>query len=139
MNAKLKIIILIILAVLLIGGGIGFFLYQSSKDKTEELSADEILETIVETETITTNLRTGGFVQLSFKIQTSSKKAKVELEKRDFQVKNVIIKLFSSLTEEEINSPEGTVQFEEQMKEQISKLMQEGHVVKIYTTKKMIQ
>jgi flagellar protein FliL len=140
MSAKLKPIILIIIAAILLLGGVWFFLHKStSEEKTKELSADEIIAMSVETESITTNLSTGGYVQLSFQLQTDSEKAKEELEKRDFQVKNVILKLFSSLTEDEINSPEETVQFEEQIKNELNKFMQSGHIVKVYTTNKMIQ
>jgi flagellar protein FliL len=140
MSAKLKPIILIIIAAILLLGGVWFFLHKStSEEKTKELSADEIIAMSVETESITTNLSTGGYVQLSFQLQTDSEKAKEELEKRDFQVKNVILKLFSSLTEDEINSPKETVQFEEQIKNELNKFMQSGHIVKVYTTNKMIQ
>jgi flagellar protein FliL len=140
MSAKLKPIILIIVAAILLLGGVWFFLHKStSEEKTKELSADEIIAMSVETESITTNLSTGGYVQLSFQLQTDSEEAKEELEKRDFQVKNVILKLFSSLTEDEINSPEETVQFEEQIKNELNKFMQSGHIVKVYTTNKMIQ
>jgi flagellar FliL protein len=140
MSAKLKPIILIIIAAILLLGGVWFFLHKStSEEKTKELSADEIIAMSVETESITTNLSTGGYVQLSFQLQTDSEEAKEELEKRDFQVKNVILKLFSSLTEDEINSPEETVQFEEQIKNELNKFMQSGHIVKVYTTNKMIQ
>jgi flagellar protein FliL len=140
MRAKLKPIILIIVAAILLLGGVWFFLHKSTtEEKTKELSADEIIAMSVKTESITTNLSSGGYVQLSFQLQTNSEKAKEELEKRDFQVKNVILKHFSSLTEDEINSPEETVQFEEQIKNEINKLMQSGHIVKVYTTNKMIQ
>lgn len=140
MRAKLKPIILIIVAAILLLGGVWFFLHKStSEEKTKELSADEIIAMSVETENITTNLSSDGYVQLSFQLQTDSEKAKEELEKRDFQVKNVILKLFSSLTEDEINSPDETVKFEEQIKTELNKFMQSGHIVKVYTTNKMIQ
>ncbi|CAG9609753.1 flagellar basal body-associated FliL family protein [Pseudoneobacillus rhizosphaerae] len=140
MRAKLKPIILIIVAAILLLGGVWFFLHKSTiEEKTKELSADEIIAMSVKTENITTNLSSGGYVQLSFQLQTDSEKAKRELEKRDFQVKNVILKIFSSLTEDAINSPEETVQFEEQIKNEMNKLMQSGHIVKVYTTNKMIQ
>lgn len=140
MRAKLKPIILIIVAAILLLGGVWFFLHKStSEEKTKELSADEIIAMSVETENITTNLSSDGYVQLSFQLQTDSEKAKEELEKRDFQVKNVILKLFSSLTEDEINSPDETVKFEERIKTELNKFMQSGHIVKVYTTNKMIQ
>ena len=45
----------------------------------------------VDIKEITTNLASNDFIRISFKIQTDSKKAKEELEKRDFQVNNIII------------------------------------------------
>ncbi len=140
MKTKSKPITLIVAASILLLGGIWFFLHQSTtKDRTKELSADGILATMVEIEPITTNLNSGGFIQLHFKIQTSSEKAKEELEERDFQVRNTALRLISTMTEEQINSPEGMDKFEKQMQSDLNSVMDNGRIVQIYMTNKMIQ
>lgn len=140
MKAKIKPIFLILIGSLLLLGGIWFFLHQStSKVNTEELSADDILETIVETEEITTNLNSGGFIQLRFKIQTSSVEAKEELSKRDFQVRNIVLREISAMTEDQVKSPSGMANVEKQIKNDLNKMMQNGKIIQIFTTNKMIQ
>lgn len=136
---KIKLMSFVVVACLLLGGGWFFFHISTSKEKSKELSADDILATIVETEPLTTNLKSGGYIQLSFKIQTSSKKAKEELEKRDFQVRNEAIQIISSMTEVQVKSPSGLGKIEMEMKDALNKLMENGSIVQIYTTNKMIQ
>lgn len=136
---KIKLMSFVVVACLLLGGGWFFFHISTSKEKSKELSADDILATIVETEPLTTNLKSGGYIQLSFKIQTSSKKAKEELEKRDFQVRNEAIQIISSMTEVQVKSPSGMGKIETEMKDALNKLMENGSIVQIYTTNKMIQ
>lgn len=141
MKRKLKPTIMIIVVVILLSlGGGWFFLYQTkAKAKTNDLSADAILANMVTTNPITTDLYSGGYIQISFQIQTSSTEAKDELTKRDFQVRNIAIRLMSGMTENQVQSPVGMDKFETEMKDEINKLMQNGKVVQIYTTNKMIQ
>ncbi|PFP30814.1 flagellar basal body-associated protein FliL [Bacillus sp. AFS073361] len=141
---KLKPIILIVVAAVLLLGGVWFFLHLSTaKDETKEdtnkLSADDILATMVETEPMTTNLNSGGFIQFRFKIQTSSEDAKEELTKRDFQVRNAAIQFMSSMTEEQVKSPDGMSKFEKDMKTELNKQMENGSIIRIFTTNKMVQ
>ena len=63
-------------------------------------------------------------------MQTDSKKAKQELEKRMFQVKNIIILELSDKTAETIKGKEGHKQFEEELKGKINEIMQEGKIEK---------
>jgi flagellar protein FliL len=140
MKALIKMMIFIVFTVVvLLGGYWGYLKLSSSNEQTQERSADSILATMVETEHITTNLNSDGFIQLRFKIQTSSVKAKKELVKRDFQVSNIALRIASSMTEEQVKSPDGMVEFEKKMMEELNTLMQNGNIVKIYTTNKMIQ
>lgn len=141
MKAKLKLILITSVIVSLLLGGAGWIFYKQTiaKEKPKELTADDIVATLVEIDQITTNLKSGGFVQLRFKIQTSSDEAKEELEKRDFQIRNITLRLISSMTEEQITSPDGMASFEKEMKTQLNNLMQNGSIVQIYTTNKIIQ
>lgn len=140
MKGKLVPIILISAVAVLLLGGVWFFLSKANApEEKKELSADEIIGNSVETQPFTTNLRSGGFIQLRFKIQANSEKAKEELTKRDFQVRNLALKLASSMTEEQVQSPEGMEAFEQEMKEELNKLMQNGKIIEIYTINKVIQ
>ena len=140
MKNKLVLFTVIIVVVLLLGVGAWYMLTHSdSKEETEEQTADEILATIVETAPITTNLSPSGFIQLSLKIQTSSEEAKEELVKRDFQLRNITLQLISSMTADQIKSSDGMADFENNIKTEVNKIMQNGSVVQIYTTNKMIQ
>ncbi|NRD79364.1 flagellar basal body-associated FliL family protein [Bacillus sp. BRMEA1] len=140
MKAKLKPMIIIVGVVILLLGGTAFFLFQSkSKGKTATLSADAIAANMVTTNPIVTDLTSGGFVQITFQIQTDSTKAKDELTKRDFQVREIAIRQMSGMTQDQVKSPAGMEKLETDMKTEINKLMQNGKVVQIYTTNKMIQ
>lgn len=140
MNTKKKAAMIIAVVIILLIGGASYFLYQSkTKGKTTGLSADTIAANMVNTNPIITDLHSGGFIQISFNIQASSQKAKDELTKRDFQVRNIAIRLLSGMTEDQVKSPAGMAQLETDMKNEINQLMQNGRVVQIYTTNKMIQ
>ncbi|WP_251554534.1 flagellar basal body-associated FliL family protein [Neobacillus muris] len=140
MKSRLKSILLIVIAAMILLGGTWFALSKfTGKKEPEKLSADEIVARIVETEPMTTNLSSGGYIQLKFKIETSSKKAKEELENRQFQITNIAIRLMSAMNEEQVKSPDGMAQFENNMQTELNELMQDGKIVHIYTTNKMIQ
>lgn len=142
MSEKFKPTILIFIVIALLLGGVSFFLgwtMSSSKAKKEDLSTDKMVEYMVNTETITTDLISGGFIQIGFKIQTNSTDAKEELTKREFQVRNIALRLLSGMNETQVKSLDGMNKLENGMKEEINNLMQTGKVVQIYTTSKMIQ
>ncbi|NMD69113.1 flagellar basal body-associated protein FliL [Bacillus sp. DNRA2] len=141
MKAKLKVIIIMALSAIVLLGVIWFGLTQLTKkeEKPKGLSADEIVETSVETEMITTNLGSGGYIQLRFRIQASNKDAVEELTERNFQVRNIVLRLAASMTTEEAKSANGMIKFEEDMKNQLNELLQSGTVIRVYTTDKIIQ
>lgn len=86
-NNKVIITMLVLLLVITLAGA-GAFIYIwkfTGDEKAKEPSIEEILESSVDVEEITTNLATDNFIRISFKIQTDSKKAKEELEKEIFK------------------------------------------------------
>ncbi|MDF2557336.1 MAG: flagellar basal body-associated protein FliL [Bacillales bacterium] len=131
-------IILVVFVLLLVGTSYFLGLSQS-KGKTKDVTPDEIIENMVKTETITTDLISRGYIQIGFEIQANSTDAKEELTKRDFQVRNIAIRLLSGMNEEQVKNPVEMGKFETEMKNEINNLMQKGKVVKVYTTNKMIQ
>ncbi|MGV3240632.1 flagellar basal body-associated protein FliL [Streptococcus hyovaginalis] len=110
MKNKKVIIIMFVLFLVITRAGAGVFIYIwkfTGEQKTNEPSIDEILESSVDIEEMTTNLASNNFIRISFKIQTDSKEAKEELEKRDFQVKNIIIQELSEKKSEELKGKNG--------------------------------
>ncbi|QPC46352.1 flagellar basal body-associated protein FliL [Mangrovibacillus cuniculi] len=142
-NNKLMIIMLGMVGSILIVGTIFLVLILNSQkasgDEPKEPTIDEILEASVDVPEMTTNLQGNDFIRIAFKIQSDSKKAKEELEKRSFQVQNIIIEELSSKTAEDLSSAEGKQQLEDVIQTRTSELMQEGSVVRVYITSAVIQ
>ncbi len=144
MNNKLVRMMLIILVLITLLGAVTFVVLWKLSDNGEaaesEPSIDEILEYSVDIPELTTNLLSNNdFIRISFKIQTDSKKAKEELEKRNFQVNDIIIEEMSELTSDEIRGKDGKRNIEDTIKTKLNSLMQEGKIEKVYITSWVIQ
>ena len=131
----------ILLVVIALVGAVAIImlLNTNNQSKSSEPTIDEVLEMSVDIKEITTNLASNDFIRISFKIQTDSKDAKEELEKRDFQVNNIIILELSGLEVEEIQGKEGQLKLEETLKTKINEILQEGKVQKVYITQFLLQ
>ncbi|YBZ92305.1 flagellar basal body-associated protein FliL [Bacillus sp. AK031] len=141
MKNKMITITLILLVTITLVGVLALIVLLKFNDDEEakEPSIDEVIEASVDVPEITTNLLNGAYIKISFKVQTDSKEAKEELEKRDFQVKNIIIEELSELKSDELQGKEGKQKLENTIKEKANSLMQEGKVEKVYITSYMIQ
>jgi flagellar protein FliL len=141
MKNKFITIMLILLVTITLVGVIALvvILKFSDDEETKEPSIEEVIEASVDIPEITTNLLSNDFIRISFKIQTDSKKAKLELEKRDFQVNNIIIEELSEMKAEDLQGKKGKELIEDKVKEKVNSLMQEGKVEKVYITSMMIQ
>lgn len=139
-NKLVNIMLIILLALTLVGTvAVIMVLKLTNVEESAEPSAKELVESTVSIEEITTNLLSDQFIRISFTIQTDGKKAKEELEMRDFQVRDVIIKELSDMKADQFQGQKGVVELEERLKVKVNELMQEGKVVKVYTTSKMLQ
>ncbi|PLR84220.1 flagellar basal body-associated protein FliL [Bacillus canaveralius] len=140
-NNKLLMIMLILLVAITLVGAVALVVVLKVNGESEhkEPSIEEVLEASVDVPEITTNLQGNDFIKISFKIETDSKKAKEELEKRDFQVKNIIIQELSERESEELQGKDGKIGLEETLKEKINSLMLEGKVKKVYITQSLLQ
>lgn len=140
-NNKLIMTMLILLIVIALVGAVAIVmvLNQNGQDPNKEPTIDEVLEATVDIPEITTNLASNDFVRISFKIQTDSKEAKEELEKRNFQINNIIILELSEKTAETIKGKAGQQQLEEALKVKTNELMQDGKVEKVYITQFLLQ
>ena len=101
----------------------------------KEPTIDEIIESSVDVEEITTNLASRQFIRISLKIQTDNKKAAAELAKREFQVKNIVIQELSEMTSKDLEGKVGKQAFEDAFKSHLNPLMQEGEIEKYISSR----
>lgn len=140
-NNKLIMIMLIILIAITLVGAIAIVVVLKMNDTNQqsEPSIDQVLEASVDVPELTTNLAGNDFIRISFTIQTDSKKAKEELEKRGFQVRNIIIHTLSEKHSEDIQGKQGQTQLETELKDKFNEIMQTGQVERVYITGSLLQ
>jgi len=141
-NNRLVKIMFIILGTLTMIGVLALVLYHlvfNDEVEGKEPSIDQILKVSVETEEITTNLLSDHIIRTSFVIQLDNKKAKEEVEKRSFQVENIIIQELSDRKESDFRGSEGINELENSIGARINEIMQEGYVVDVYINQRLIQ
>ncbi|MBU8877839.1 flagellar basal body-associated protein FliL [Bacillus sp. FJAT-29790] len=140
-NNKLVMIMLILLVAIALVGTVAVIVVKQLNDNSssKEPSIDQVLEASVDIPQVTTNLASNDFIRISLKIQTDSKKAKQELEKRDFQVKDLIIQELSEMKADEIQGKSGQTKLKEDLKTKINSLMQKGKIENVYITESILQ
>ncbi|GAB1529140.1 MULTISPECIES: flagellar basal body-associated FliL family protein [Brevibacillus] len=147
-NRLFNMALIIIIAISLLGV-ISFVLWQTylspaaqtastEEQEVKPLTAEEMKEFSVDTGEITTNLLTNNYMIVRFSITADSTAAKTELEQRLPQVNQVIIKTLAGLTPEDIKGTEGVNKLEAKIMNEISSLMQEGKIVQVVTTKRVL-
>lgn len=142
MKKNLLTIMLIILVAITLVGVIAVVVVTKLSDPTsaeDKPSIDEIVQSSVEVPEITTNLAGNDYIKISFMVQTENKKAKEELEKRNFQVKNIIIAELSEMKAEDLTGKKGKEKLQEALKTRMNELMEEGKVEKVYITSSILQ
>lgn len=128
------------LVIIILGGVIALVvvLNESGDNKNDGAkSIDEIVENSYQTSDITTDLHDGSFVRIQFQIVTDGKKAREEVEKREFQLKNILIKELSEMNTEDFQSDLGDL--EEIIKLKLNEVMTDGKITKVYTISKILQ
>ena len=91
-NGVKLLIISMLIVIIILAAGLYLFCQKTVEGTENESSVDEIIANSVEIPELTTNLASDHFIRIAFTIQTDSKKTKQQLEKRNFQVNNTIIK-----------------------------------------------
>lgn len=141
MSKALKLFITSLIIIIVVGAGTsGAVIYYLSKNQAgseKELSIDEMNEFSYETPEITTDLTDGRFVRVQFRIVTDGKDGLKELEKRDFQIKNILIKEISEMNEEDFST--GLTNVENTLQTSLNELMTEGKILEVYTIGKILQ
>lgn len=128
------------LTVILIIGISAFVVVQyvnSDEQSGKTSSIDKMEEYSYETPEITTDLKDGSFVRIQFQIITDGKDAKKEIEKRDFQIKNILIKELATLEEKDFQS--GLDDLEKHVKTKLNEVMTTGKITDVYTISKILQ
>ncbi len=138
-NGVKLLIISMLIVIIILAAGLYLFCQKTVEGTENESSVDEIIANSVEIPELTTNLASDHFIRIAFTIQTDSKKTKQQLEKRNFQVNNTIIKQLSGMQAEEIKGTEGKIQLEENLKSSLNSLLEEGEVEQVYITTAIIQ
>jgi len=142
MNKKLiNIILILITSISLIGITTLVVMNQYIKglQGNQEPTIDQVLEATVDISEITTNLKSDNIVQISLKMETTDKKAKEELEKRDFQVRDIVISVLSNMEAKELEGQNGITILKEKIKNNVNELMQNGEVKQVYITSFILQ
>ncbi|WP_066327242.1 flagellar basal body-associated protein FliL [Anoxybacteroides amylolyticum] len=111
----------------------------TGKEEKKAPTADEIVASSVDVPEITTNLADGSFIKISFKIQMNSEDGKAEAEKRDFQIKDIIIEQLSMMKPADFNGEQGKTSLKNRLKEKINQIMQDGKVEQVYITSFILQ
>ncbi|MGM9924125.1 MAG: flagellar basal body-associated protein FliL [Bacillus sp. (in: firmicutes)] len=139
---KLLTIMVMLLVAITLAGAISLVMLMNTSDEAQgakEVSAKELEKVSIDIPEITTNLEDDGFIKIAFTIQTNQKAAKGEIEKRNFQVQNIIITELSELKAEAFEGKKGIESLQEKLKSRINSIMQDGTVEKVYVTSSIIQ
>jgi flagellar FliL protein len=148
-NRLFNMALIIIIAISLLGV-ISFVLWQTylsptaasadheAPEEVRPLTAEEMKEFSVDTGEITTNLLSNNYIIVRFTITADSADAKEELEQRLPQVNQIIIKTLAGLSPEDIKGTEGVNKLEAKIMNEISSIMQEGKIVQVITTKRVL-
>jgi len=144
-NKLFNISLIIIIAISLLGI-ITFFLYQYTiGDTTTEAAEkkpptiDEILPLTVNVPKLNTNLGDSTIIVLELTLQTDNEKAKIEADKRMYQIKDRINLMLKNLTIESFSTEEKITQFKSDLMLRLNKILQEGKVVKVDITQIFLQ
>jgi flagellar FliL protein len=148
-NRLFNMALIIIIAMSLLGV-VSFVLWQTylsptaasavheEPEEDKPLTAKEMKEFSVDTGEITTNLLSNNYIVVRFTITADSADAKEELEQRLPQVNQIIIKTLAGLGPDDIKGTEGINKLEAKIMNEISSLMQEGKIVQVITTKRVL-
>lgn len=137
-NRGLKITVFILLIISASSVmGVLYLLSESNEQPNRELTIKEQVEYSHLTDKIDLNLADDRYVRLQFSILTNGNKAREEVQLREFQFKNILIKETVDMTSEDLQSD--LSDFERGITEEMNKLMEVGEVTDIYIVSKIIQ
>lgn len=145
-NKLLNMSVILLIAITLLGI-VALVLYKyvlipqdtNNQNALNNPSIEEMVEMSVSTGELTTNLADNRYAVMDFTIVLNNEDAKEEVEMGLFLVKREIIGVLSSLTSEDLTGEEGVNAMEARIISRVNNILQEGEVVKVVTTKRLIQ
>lgn len=136
-NNGFKVVLAILSIIALAGIGGVVYLLLNDTDADRALTIEEQVEYSYTTEEINLDLADNRYVQLKFNILTNNGKARDEVELREFQFKNILIKETVNLTSDQLQ--ENLSDFEDRLRDEMNKLMEEGEITDVYIVGKIVQ
>ncbi|MCP3026114.1 flagellar basal body-associated protein FliL [Halobacillus sp. A5] len=137
-NSIFKTMMIILGTITVLGAAALVLVLNMSEGQADgERDIDEIVESSMTTEDITTDIEGGDYVRISFRVVTDSEDALNELEKRDFQMQNILIKEMATMEGKDFSSDLDNL--EEEVKARLNELMTEGQITEVYTVDKVLQ
>lgn len=148
---KLLLLIIFSLGILILGGG-GFFVYtkfmayqppatEESNQDTTEMPKDTVGEMYL-FEPFVVNLSdpTGKrYLKVKIGVEVASPEAVAKVEKAVPKLRDMVIMMLTSLTFEEVMTPEGKVQIRDELLERINRIMRPERIKNIYFTEFVVQ
>lgn len=136
-NKLFKNIIIGLVVISILGMAAIIYILWNQDDPNRALTIDEQIKFSYTTESINIDLSDKRYAQLQFNMITDSADAKEEVEKRMFQFRNILIKqtveMDSNMLQNDLTG------FENQLKDEMNTLMQEGEITDIYLISKIVQ
>src|SRR5699024_6938512 len=135
--AKLIIGILTILVVAAIVAVVIVVNFIKNDTVNEAQTIDEMNQYAYTTPEVTTDLEDGSFVRIEFEIITDGKKSLKEVEKREIQIKNLLINVLTLMAGADFSA--GLSDLGSDMKDKLNELMEDGEITDVYTVSKVLQ
>ncbi|MFA8437496.1 flagellar basal body-associated FliL family protein [Pueribacillus sp. YX66] len=136
---RLVFSMVVTMLTIIIIGLVAVIIYFKLDGESDKQTINDVVASSWETKEITTNTNDDQFIRIQFQIQLNNKKAKKEIEKRDFQVYDIIYSELTSMKAEEFVVNEKLAQFERSVINEINQILEDGEVTQIYTIQKIIQ
>lgn len=131
--------LLISMSIIIILGAVAFvYLFNNvDSDEDDKQSIEDMNKFSYETPEMTTDLKSGAFVRIQFLVITDGKKAMEEVEEREFQIQNMLIKELAVMSEDDFR--EGLSKLESVLQDDLNEVMDDGIVTDVYTINKILQ
>ncbi len=150
-GSKKKLIIIIAAVVLLIGVGVGVFLFLGGEEEPKLTPEQEQAEMekmakqvgpMVNIDTFIVNVlddEESRYLKAAITLEVDAEPASMELSQRMPQVKDAILLLIGSKTFSELSDLQGKIQLRAELLNRINSLLSQGKVKRIYFTDFVVQ
>lgn len=113
--------------------------FKAENNSNGEPTIQKIVELSYDTPELTIKLQSNDFVKLQLKFIVDNKDALEEIQMRDFQIENIVLREMSNMKASDLEGSDGIDNLENRLKLKINELMQEGMVVQVYVRRMIVQ